>query len=573
MTDKAFDQKLLKLFTVEAEEAIWAITRNCLALEKQPDAARQSDLLTRILRKTHDLKGLARAMGYEKIVTLTHRLETLFEALKERGVPPKMAVYDLIYQALDGISSLAVGAPPGEVDLNALPDRLETAVTSIVMQQTAVDPPSAVTGAATEPFAVRETIRVSVDRVEAILNLVNELQVARLNLEHSLGQMGRLIYESEPVWESLDGAQIDDLYRQSEANFRHLNQLLSGLHEYVRQARMLPLATVFEPLPRLTRSLARELGKMVTLHLEGGDIELDRAVLEQIKSPLQHLLQNSIDHGLEPPAVRRAAGKPETARISITAVPRGSSILIKMKDDGAGLDVARIKERAVSRRLLTIEEAAGLDEQETITLLFRPGFSLADTVTAVSGRGVGLDVVRQAVESLRGSIVVENYPGEGLCFSLILPISIATSPCLLVQANDQIFALPARHVTHLLRIQPAQVQDENGRLLLAQDGAEAIPAVSLAHLLLPDGHLTDSPAASCRAAVLIDYPERPFALLVDELCEVREIIIKKAPPPIVEIPFISGASILGTGAVILVLNVIDLMKAVKHHSKKEAIDP
>jgi two-component system, chemotaxis family, sensor kinase CheA len=288
---------------------------------------------------------------------------------------------------------------------------------------------------------------------------------------------------------------------------------------------------------------------------------VDRSVLELIKSPLQHLLHNAIDHGLETPEKRLAAGKPRTGLIDIIATQSGSSIRIDVSDDGAGVDVERVKDHAVSRHLLDAEEAHRMDEQQAIWLLFQPGFSTSKTVTTVSGRGIGLDIVRQSVEGMNGRIVVENRPGMGVCFSLILPVSIATSLCLLLRALDQVYALPARTVARLISIRAGQVQWMDGQLYLIHPGEEPAPAVSLTRLF---GSSSDPAVLPSKTAVLLDAPERPVALLVDELYEVQELVIKELPSPFAQAPYFSGASILGMGGVILVLSVTDLIRIATH---------
>ena len=286
-------------------------------------------------------------------------------------------------------------------------------------------------------------------------------------------------------------------------------------------------------------------------------------MLEHIKSPLQHLLQNSLDHGLETPEKRRATGKSETGQITFSASQQGNSILIEVIDDGAGIDIAQVKKHAVKHQLITADEAGRFGEQETISLLFQSGFSTANTITTVSGRGVGLDIVRQAVESMHGMISVENRPGQGVKFSLSLPVSIATSLCLLVRVNHQIFALPTRYITHLMRIRPDQIQWEKARLRLIRAEGDPIPAVQLAHSLVMNGSFPEpSSKLGYQTVILVGSPEQPVGLLVDELCEVQEIVIKKLPMPLTYMPYIAGASILGTGAVILILNVTDLIRTV-----------
>lgn len=367
--DDDLSQRVLHLFAVEAQEVIQTISQSCLALEQQPGAARRSDLITTIMRQAHNLKGTARAVGLENVFLLTHRLEALFETLRRDGAEPETTVFDLIYQTLDGIEHLTAGASAQDVGLEGLLNRLETAVTH---RNTPQPPPAqAPTAAETRlPDTVSpqppETIRVAVNRLDAILNLVNELQAAHLGLEQNLRQMRHLFdnfqHTAPPTGGPPRGGprptkQFNDLYRRSETDHRHLNQLLTQLQDNVRQARMLPLEIVFDALPRIARTLGQELGKEVALHLEGGDIELDRAVLERIKSPLLHLLHNSIDHGLETPEQRRAAGKTEMGQVTITAVQRGSGIVIEISDDGVGIDIGQVKEQAVRHQLLTADEA------------------------------------------------------------------------------------------------------------------------------------------------------------------------------------------------------------------------
>lgn len=576
MTGSKSNQKLLHLFAAEAQETIQAITQSCLALEKGPTGAGRANLAADSLRHIHNLKGSARALGLDEISALVHGLETLFVAMKRVDFEPGAATFDLIYLTLDRIGSLVQGTLPSETSFETLLNQLETAAATLrTSQGNAIQLPAGEsTPAEMTAAASEETIRVTVGKLDAILNLVNELQVIRLGLERSLTQMRHILYDSGDITTQVSNflsarAQFNDLYRYSAANYNQLNQLLFQLQETVRQARMLPLATLFHSLPRLARNLSRELGKEVALHIEGGDIELDRSVLEQIKSPIYHLLYNAIDHGLELPEERLARGKPQTGRISITAVQRGNSVVIEMSDDGAGIDLAGVKEQAVRRELLTAEEAGRLDEQGILWLLFQSGFSTADTVTAISGRGVGLDIVRRTIESMQGTIFVENQPGRGVRFSLSLPVSITTSLCLLLQVNHEIFALPARNVTHLTRIRPEQVQQEDHRLLLAHPGTKPVPAICLAHLLMSDDRETGSPPIEeYRTAVIIGPEEQPVALLVDDLYEIQEIVVKKLPMPLgspnTPLPYISGASILGTGMVILVLNVTDLIRAATH---------
>jgi two-component system, chemotaxis family, sensor kinase CheA len=574
MADDELSQKLFSLFAAEAGDAIQVIIQSCLMLEQKPDSEQQADLLADIMREAHKLKGSARSLGLDDIAALIHSLESVFQKVKSKDVKLENDVFDLIYQTLDGVSGLIAGASPVDISMDVSLERLKMAAEGTRLPKKATvrrlkDENKPATGSITS--GDQETIRITVGRLDAIYNLVNEIQVVRLSMERNLAVIRTLLYDAKARIPQSDElllarARFVDLCRNSEASYRSLSQLLAQLQDIVRQARMLPLATAFAPLPRMARDLARQSGKEVMLHIEGGEIELDRSVLEQIKSPLQHLLYNSIDHGLEMPEQRRTAGKAESGRVTIKASQQGSSILIDIHDDGAGIDLARVKEHALRYGLITDQEAAQLDEQEVIRLLFQPGFSTAGTITAVSGRGIGLDIVRQSIETMQGEIYVENNPGNGVRFLLKVPVSIATSLCLLVQTNGQIFALPARNVIYLTRILPGMVQEQNSHLLLMQPEAQPVPAINLARVLRSECQEVDQ---TIQGAVYLGSADQPVALLVGELYDVQEFVIKELPAHFAQMPWISGAAISGSGEVILVLNTTDLVRVAGQRSTEK----
>lgn len=555
---KSKEQRRLELFAVEAQDAIHAITLSCLKLEQQPEAPNRTELIQTILRQTHTLKGASRALGLGEIANLTHKLETVFQAIQSGRSGRSTADFDLIYLTLDHILSLSKGKPAHEFSMQTLLEKLESTAEGAGADQTKIPQPPSPQGIPSDAPPSSELVRVTVENLDAILNLVNEMQVVRLSLERALEQMRSFLYGvNHPASQIEERSRFNHLYRRAESDQRRLSQLLFQLQENVRQARLLPLANVFDSLSRTARNLAHELGKEVALHVEGGDIEVDRSVLEQIKMPLQNLLHNSIDHGLEAPDQRLASGKPKTGAVNISVTQVGNHIRIDFSDDGAGIAPALLKEHAVRRSLLTPEQARQLDEREAALLIFQPGFSTADTITTVSGRGMGLDVVRQAVENMHGTLDMENRPGQGVRFMLNLPTSLATSPCLLVRVSDAVYALPAQSVKRLVRIRAGEANWKNGQLIQFSPEEEAVLALSLSRLFDPASQSSDT---SSRAAILLDSPEQSVALLADELYDVQEIVIKKLPLPFMHVPYLSGASILGTGAVVLVLNPTDLIR-------------
>jgi two-component system chemotaxis sensor kinase CheA len=349
--------------------------------------------------------------------------------------------------------------------------------------------------------------------------------------------------------------QLADLLRNLESDRKRLGQVIDDLEEDVRRARMLPVAMVFDAFPRLIRDLAVELDKKATLVVEGSETEVDRSVIEQIRAPLTHLLRNAIDHGIEPPAERERSGKPAIGTIALSASQNGDSMIIEVSDDGGGIDPARIRSTAVERGVLSKEAADATNDADSLRLIFRAGFSTRGVVTDLSGRGVGLDVVRDAVERLRGSVDVDSTAGEGTRFSLRVPLSVATAQCVMVSVGGTTFALPISNVFRILRLTEEQTERAEGRLVIKID-AEPSPVVSTAEVL----GLEQPAHLRPRTGIVVSSGERKVVFVVDELIGTQTLVLKPLPPPLVRLRYISGAAILGTGQVIGVLNAADLVR-------------
>lgn len=343
--------------------------------------------------------------------------------------------------------------------------------------------------------------------------------------------------------------------RALKADARVMAQSVNGLQNEVRRARMLPVSTIFEAFPRMVRDLAREQNKKVLLQIGGSDTEVDRAVLEQLKAPLTHLLRNCVDHGLEVPAVRRAAGKPEEGTITLEASQQGSTVVIRVADDGAGIDTEAVTAKASERGLIDPEEAAGLSRRVALQLIFRSGLSTSPILTDISGRGVGLDVVRENVEQLHGTVSVESEPARGTVFSLTLPLTVVTTKCLLVRVADRKLALPISGVARAVRVHDENIERVNGREAIS---VEEEP-VRLARL---DGVLGIAHDAEDHSrqlpAVVVEGTDGSVALVADELLLTQDVVVKPLPRPLGRVPGIAGASILGSGEIVLVLNAAEL---------------
>jgi two-component system chemotaxis sensor kinase CheA len=455
------------------------------------------------------------------------------------------------------------------------------------------------------PPGADDTVRVAIAKLDALMGSVSELHAARAAAEQRLTDVRTLLTalssveagwleadarvrhmlapggEASPPGSPVPPAPVDldevlshlDLARggltpvrttlerllqRMKGDGRRIAQVTDDLQDDVRRARMLPVSMVFDAFPRLIRDLSVDLGKKATLSIEGADTEVDRAVIEQIRAPLTHLLRNAIDHGLETPAERGSAGKSPEGTISLTASQRGDTLLIEVRDDGAGIDPDAVLTRAVERGVLSQEAADATNDAEALRLVFRAGFSTREEVTDLSGRGVGLDVVRDAIERLRGSVEVQSVVGEGTRFSLTVPLSVATAQCVMVRVARITFALPISNVTKILRVTSGETERAEGRVVVSVDG-EPVPIASVSEALGLEGalRLDGSPLP----AVLLGSGERRVAFVVDELIGTQTLVLKALPPPFVRLRHISGAAILGTGEVVGVLNAADLVRA------------
>lgn len=389
------------------------------------------------------------------------------------------------------------------------------------------------------------TVRVDVERLDNLLNLVGELVIDRTRLV----ELGRALRE-----------QLGEhrLLSELTETTLHLGRVTDELQAEVMKSRMLPIATIFSRFPRVVRDIATRQGKRVDLVIEGQDTEVDRTVIEVIGDPLVHLLRNAIDHGVERPEERAAAGKSAMARVRLSAEHIENSIVIVVEDDGRGIDPARIRARAVERGLLSQEAAARLSDGEVLELIFAPGFSTAEQVSDISGRGVGMDIVRTNVERLGGSVEVFSTLGQGTRFVLRLPLTLAILQALLVQVAGGVYAIPLNAVTETLRVPRRQVQTIRGQEAILLRG-RVLPVVRLATVFGWERAEHGRPNLLIVAA---HVGERQLGLVVDALLGEQEVVIKALGPVIGEVPGISSAAILGDGTVALIVDVPGLLQLV-----------
>jgi two-component system chemotaxis sensor kinase CheA len=409
--------------------------------------------------------------------------------------------------------------------------------------------PTAQAAVATAPSrGSSTTIRIDVARLDALLNLVGELVIDRTRLI----QLGGLL-----AGQFGDHRVLTDLQQTS----LHIGRITDELQEQVMKSRMLPVESVFSRLPRVVRDVAAKQGKQIDFIVEGKETELDRSVIEEIGDPLLHLIRNAVDHGIETPEKRLALGKSAGGRLRLEARHADSFIVISLEDDGNGIDVEAVKRKAVEKGVVTQEHAERMSEQEAVQLIFAPGLSTAQTLSDVSGRGVGMDVVRANVERINGSVEVQTRKGHGTTFTIRLPLTLAIVQSLLVRVAGGIYALPIHSVTETLRVEPSQIHRVNHREAIVLR-ATVLPLVPLAQVfgVAAAAELEIGSAEASRLVVAVRTQNaRQVGLIVDGLVGEQEIVIKPLGHLVGDVPGVSGAAILGDGSVALIVDVAALI--------------
>jgi two-component system chemotaxis sensor kinase CheA len=546
---------LLSDFLTETHEGLSAVDEALLRLERAPDDA---PTLAEVFRQVHTIKGTCGFLGLSRLEKVAHAAETILGLYRDGSLKVTPEGITLIFAAVDAIRKIVVGLeqhgqePDG--DDAAVIAALDAAARgeSVVLpsaQQAKAEAPVEVAPAAapapraaeavaeavqTESATAQQTIRVSVEVLEDLMTLVSELVLTR----NQLMQLARVSSDS-----------------QISVPLQRLSHITSELQEGVMKTRMQPIGNAWAKLPRLVRDLANELGKKIDLEMRGADTELDRQVLELIKDPLTHMVRNSGDHGLEGPADRRAAGKPETGRILLNAYHQGGHIIIEIGDDGRGLPVEKIRAKVLAQGLTTEAELAQMSEHDVLRFIFRPGFSTAQQITSVSGRGVGMDVVKTNIERIGGTIELRSKEGRGTTFTIKIPLTLAIVSALIVQAGGERFAIPQIGVVELVRV--GDEHEGNTRIEMIKDAPvlrlrdRLLPLVSLSSLL----RLAEAPVGGLKGYVVVmQVGANVFGIVVDRVFDTEEIVVKPVAPILRHITMFSGNTILGDGSVIMILD-------------------
>jgi two-component system chemotaxis sensor kinase CheA len=584
------DDQILAEFVVESREHLAGIETQLLAIEAGGEGT-DLELVNTVFRAVHSIKGAAGFLGLQSIGHLAHALENVLNLIRNQQLTPDSIATDVMLHAADKLRGMiedvdhsnaidvsaqlrdlervAAGdrpssepSPPrdecppepapfepaveppstSEPSPNAFPTAEAAASLPAEAERGSAEPaksaspPATATPAAATPAAADSSIRVNVGVLDRLMNLAGELVLAR-------NQLLQVVNSSE--------------HRALTAVGARLNQVTSELQETIMQTRLQTIGTVFNRFPRIVRDLSITLGKECLLTLEGQEVEVDKSILQAISDPLTHLVRNAVDHGVERPEVRARAGKPPVGKIAMRAFHQAGKVNIVVTDDGRGIDVARIKEKAVARGLLSPDQARTITDREALQLVFRPGFSTAERVTEVSGRGVGMDVVKTNIERLGGTVSIETQLGRGTTFHVKLPLTLAIIPSLIVRAGGRRYAIPQTSIRELVRVKASEAAQRIEHIKKAQLfrlRGTLLPLVQLSAAL--DLHADPSMTAAGRPIniIVVEAGHLRYGLVVDGLCDSEEIVVKPLGRHMKGCSCLAAATILGDGSVALILD-------------------
>lgn len=519
------------------------------ALEGLRTDATQRDLVDAIYRSLTSLHNACAYMDLEELRVYAQRTAQLVGKARDEGIDFSVML-DLLAQEAGILESMVESAlaglkAPRAADQPApAPEAPPTAPTPQESSRPTPDPTP--TPAPAAPAAERRgtnTIRVEHAKLDHLMNLIGELIINR----NRFAMLAR---------DLAAGGDPHEVAQHLQETTDAMTRISDDLQDTIMHVRMLPVHTVFSKFPRLIRDLSRKSGKQVELITEGEETELDKSVVEVIGDPLVHILRNAVDHGLEPPEERRRQGKPETGRVWVRAAHKGNAVVIEVEDDGRGIDPDIMRQKGVEKGLITPEQARSMDDAAARELIFAPGFSTAAQVTDISGRGVGMDVVRTNIKELKGSVQVTSEVGKGTRFTLSLPLTLAIIDALLVRVSGHTFAIPLDAVSETTKIPKESISRVNRRDAVTLRG-EVVALVHLADILgLPTAPRPDKTLPT----VLIAVQDRRLGLVVDELLLRQDVVIKALGDYLGDIPGISGATILGDGRVILILDPHEIFR-------------
>ena len=559
-------QELVQDFLVETNEIIENLDHDLVELESNQN---DLELLNKIFRGAHTMKGSSSFLGFNKLADLTHHAEDILNKLRKGEMVVTREIMDTLLEFVDKtkqiISDIENGTDTADVasvinDLKlASEGKLvgkKPAAASAPASQAAAPAQAATPKAAPKQEAkqhqatqVEQTIRVDVSRLDSLVNLVGELVLSRNRLSQIAGELENK-FENEYLVE-----QLLDVTSAIGMNTTEL-QLA------IMKTRMIAIGKVFNKFPRVVRDIARDTGKEIDLIISGEETELDKQVIESIGDPLLHMIRNSCDHGVETPEVRVAKGKPRTGTVLLSAYHEGNHVVIEIKDDGAGMDPDKLKRKAIEKGVITLDEANNMDDKQAFGLIFKAGFSTAEKITNISGRGVGMDVVRNNIEKLNGIITIDSKINEGSTFFLKLPLTLAIIQALLVEVAGETFAIPLASVVETVRITNEEIHSFEGReVLKLRDRV-------LSLVRLDEAFALDELEQDEIYVVVVALAEKQLGFIVDKLIGQEEIVIKSLGEYLGGNPGIAGATITGDGRVRLILDVSGVIEVAQNMPRR-----
>lgn len=525
------------LFVSEARSHLTAFGELIVQLE---DLAGDTAAINELFRHAHSLKGMAATMGYEQVIRIAHLMEDHLGRIRSGECVLVPALTDLLLEGSDALALLVSRVEAGNdesVDTSGLVERLTSfkpsTDTDITGHTKPPPPEESMDAAPAGSHQFRQTdsfksIRIKTEILDHLVNITGELITNRYHMAEAIHHSGATECR-EPL--------------------RQLTALVRTLRDEVFKARMLPFAVIAERFPRLVRDLARKQGKEVHFQLDGKEIELDRGILEEITEPIVHILRNAVDHGLESADERVMAGKPFGGTISLTVCRDKDHVEITIEDDGRGMDPERLKQKGIEKGVISPEQAALMTPQESFQLICSAGFSTAATVTDISGRGVGMDAVREAVHALSGVLTIQSSTGRWSRFVMRLPITVSIIQALIIQCGPLELAFPLNAVARTVELNPADIQGQSGRPAVLLDDRE-IPVRSLRQALdLPE---TVTRATAALPAIVCDVGGSLVAFTVDRISGQQEIFVRPLRSPLSRLRGVSGATITGDGRVLFV---------------------
>jgi two-component system chemotaxis sensor kinase CheA len=540
-------EKVVAAFLAESEEGLERTEQHLIAAETDPG---NLELLDEMFRVAHTIKGNASALDFPELAGFAHVMEDLLEVLRKQELAISREVISLLLQGVDALRSLVPAAGEGNDRLSPSHQELKKAIASHAsgmetarraqalnsepVSSPTMSSPAAVPGSALLG-ARNRTLRVDTDKLDHMLNLTGEIAIAQ-------GRLRRMIEDLKTD----AGRKVLEVHREIES-------LQKNLQERVMGVRLVPVGPLFQQFARSVRDISQSHNKLARLEIVGGDVEVDTRVLEHLKDPLLHMIRNAVDHGIETPQVRHSVGKPPCGSLTLTAFHKAGNILIQLSDDGAGFNRQRILAKAQALDLLP--EGEKVTDSELFNLVFKAGFTTADTITDLSGRGVGMDVVRRNIELLRGNIEIQSTEGQGTTITIRLPLTLAIIDGLSVIANNETYVIPLEMISECVELPPEQISSEAVGVLSLR--GEPLPYVRLREVFgKPDGRPE-------RENVVVVHRDGGYAgIAVETLLGECQAIIKPLNRIFRDVPGVSGSTILDNGRVALILDVSSLLRDV-----------